>query len=66
MTTGTVKKWMDRSGYGFITTTEGKDVFVHSSAIQGKSSLKEGEKVEFEIIETPRGPKALNVKSVSE
>ena len=66
MTTGTVKKWMDRSGYGFITTTEGKDVFVHNSAIQGKSSLTEGEKVEFDITETPRGPKALNVKSVSE
>ncbi len=56
---------MDRSGYGFITTEDGKDVFVHNSAIQGKSSLKEGEKVEFEITETPRGPKALNVKSIS-
>jgi len=65
LTTGTVKRWMDRSGYGFITTEDGKDVFVHNSAIQGKSSLKEGEKVEFEITETPRGPKALNVKSIS-
>lgn len=66
MTTGTVKKWMDRSGYGFITTEDGKDVFVHNSAIQGKNSLKVGEKVEFEITEGPKDPRASNVKSVSE
>ncbi|MEA2090513.1 MAG: cold shock domain-containing protein [Thermoproteota archaeon] len=66
MTTGTVKKWMDGSGYGFITTEDGKDVFVHNSAIQGKNSLKVGEKVEFEITEGPKGPRASNVKSVSE
>lgn len=66
MTTGTVKRWMDRSGYGFITTEDGKDVFVHNSDIQGKHSLKVGEKVEFEIKESPRGPRASNVKSISE
>jgi CspA family cold shock protein len=66
LTTGTVKRWMDRSGYGFITTEDGKDVFVHNSDIQGKNSLKVGEKVEFEITEGPKGPRASNVKSVSE
>ena len=66
MTTGTVKKWMDSSGYGFITTEDGKDVFVHNSAIQGKNRLEVGEKVEFEITEGPRGPRASNVKPVSE
>jgi CspA family cold shock protein len=57
---------MDRSGYGFITTEDGKDVFVHNSEIQGKNSLKVGEKVEFEITESPRGPRASNVKPISE
>ena len=66
MTTGTVKRWMDRSGYGFITTEDGKDVFVHNSDIQGKNSLEVGEKVEFEITEGPKGPRASNVKSISE
>ncbi len=66
MTTGTVKRWMDRSGYGFITTEDGKDVFVHNSDIQGKNSLEVGEKVEFEITESPRGPRASNVKPISE
>jgi len=66
VTTGTVKRWMDRSGYGFITTEDGKDVFVHNSDIQGKNSLKVGEKVEFDITEGPKGPRASNVKSISE
>ena len=66
VTTGTVKRWMDRSGYGFITTEDGKDVFVHNSDIQGKNSLEVGEKVEFEITEGPKGPRASNVKSLSE
>lgn len=64
MTTGVVK-WFNRSkGYGFIKPDDGSsDVFVHFSAIQaeGVKDLKEGEKVEFEIITNQKGPNAKNV-----
>jgi len=63
---GTVKRWLGMRGYGFIESEDGKDVFVHNSEIQGKSSLTEGEKVEFDIIDTGRGPKAVHVKPISE
>jgi len=66
MTKGTVKRWLSMRGYGFITTEDGRDVFVHNSEIQGKNSLKEGEKVEFEVIDTGRGPKAVKVKPLPE
>ncbi|NLB84915.1 MAG: cold shock domain-containing protein [Acholeplasmataceae bacterium] len=61
--TGTVK-WFDaEKGFGFITDENGKDVFVHFSAIQteGFKSLTEGEQVEFEVKESDRGPQATNV-----
>ena len=64
MTTGKVKRWLDR-GYGFIECDDGTEVFVHSSEIQGKSSLTEGEKVEFEIEQGPKGPRAVKVKPIS-
>lgn len=60
---GTVK-WFDaEKGYGFISTEEGKDVFVHYSAIlaDGYKSLNEGDNVEFEVKEGNRGPQAANV-----
>jgi len=61
---GTVKRWMTRGGYGFITPDDGgKDVFVHNSDLQGRSSLREGEKVEFEVKSTYKGP-AVNVNPV--
>ena len=63
---GKVKWFSNQKGYGFITAEDGKDVFVHNSEIQGKNSLKVGEKVEFEITESPRGPRASNVKPISE
>jgi len=66
MAKGTVKRWLSMRGYGFITAEDGKDVFVHNSEIQGKNSLKEGEKVEFEIVDTGRGPKAVRVKPLPE
>ena len=66
MTKGTVKRWLSMRGYGFITAEDGRDVFVHNSEIQGKNSLKEGEKVEFEVIDTGRGPKAVKVKPLPE
>ena len=64
MTTGVVKRWLDR-GFGFIEADDGTEVFVHSSEIQGKSILTEGEKVEFEIEQGPKGPRAVKVKPIS-
>ncbi len=64
MTTGVVKRWLDR-GFGFIEYDDGTEVFVHSSDIQGKSILTEGEKVEFEIEQGPKGPRAVKVKPIS-
>jgi len=63
-TTGTVKWFNDKKGYGFITPEDGeKDCFVHFSAIQaeGFKSLKEGQRVEFEIVDGEKGPAAQNV-----
>ena len=65
--TGTVKWFNDSKGFGFLTRDDGqKDVFVHFSAIQGEGvkSLVEGQKVEFEVVESPKGPAAENVVPV--
>ncbi len=63
MTKGTVKWFSNHKGYGFITSESGKDVFVHHSAIQGDGykSLEEGQQVEFEEQEGPKGAQAANV-----
>ncbi len=63
MTRGTVKWFNDSKGYGFITRPSGGDIFVHFSSIQGDGfrTLAEGDEVEFEILETDRGPQAANV-----
>ena len=64
MPSGAVKWFNDTKGYGFIRSEDGKDVFVHQSEIQmdGFRSLKEGQKVEFEIKQGDKGAKAVNVK----
>ncbi len=61
---GTVKWFNNSKGYGFIETETGSDVFVHYTAIQnpGFKSLSEGQRVEFEITEGPRGQQASNVQ----
>ncbi|MCC6347218.1 MAG: cold-shock protein [Nitrospirales bacterium] len=63
MAKGTVKWFNDAKGFGFITSEDGSDVFVHYSSIQsnGFKSLAEGDSVTFEVESGPKGPKALNV-----
>ncbi len=63
MTTGTVKWFNDKKGFGFIEQENGPDVFVHHSAINasGFKSLKEGDKVSFDIEQGQKGPSAANV-----
>jgi len=60
---GTVKWFSSPKGYGFISREDGKDVFVHYTAIQGEGfrKLVEGQRVEFSIEDTPKGPQAANV-----
>ncbi len=66
MIEGTVKWFNDNKGFGFITRDGGNDVFVHHTSIQGEGfkSLAEGDTVEFEITEGPKGPQAADVRKV--
>ncbi len=64
MAKGTVKWFNDSKGFGFIQREDGPDVFVHFSAITGAGfrSLQEGQEVEFEVTQGPKGPQAADVK----
>ncbi|MDT4891794.1 MAG: cold shock protein [Pseudonocardiales bacterium] len=67
MAQGTVKWFNNEKGYGFIAVDGGQDVFVHYSAIQsdGYRSLDEGQRVEFEVAQGPKGPQADAVRIVA-
>ena len=68
MATGTVKWFNASKGYGFISPSSGgDDVFAHFSAIEmdGYKTLKEGQQVEFEILDGPKGPQATNIRGLS-
>jgi CspA family cold shock protein len=64
MPSGTVKWFNNDKGFGFISRDEGEDVFVHFSAIQGSGyrSLEEGQQVEFDLVQGPKGLQAANVR----
>jgi cold shock protein len=63
MAVGKVKWFNEVKGYGFVTMDDGKDVFVHYSAIKGDGfrTLNENDEVEFEITDGPKGPQAINL-----
>ncbi|PYT08075.1 MAG: cold-shock protein [Acidobacteria bacterium] len=63
---GRVKWFNNAKGYGFIAREDGSDIFVHYSAIEGDGykSLEQGQEVEFEIADTPKGPQAERVSKV--
>jgi CspA family cold shock protein len=65
--TGTVKWFSNEKGFGFIARESGDDVFVHYSAItmDGYKSLTEGQKVEFEVVQGPKGAQAANVTAAA-
>lgn len=64
MAEGTVKWFSNEKGFGFISRPDGDDVFVHYSAItsEGYRSLTEGQRVEFEVVDGPKGKQASNVR----
>jgi CspA family cold shock protein len=62
---GTVKRWLLGRGYGFIKPDEGEDeVFVHHSEVSGVQDLEEGQRVDFEVEASDRGPRAVKVTLV--
>ena len=67
MASGKVKWFDNKKGYGFIVHDSGKDVFVHHSSIKGIGfkTLQEGEAVDYELVDSDKGPKALNVERLN-
>jgi cold shock protein len=66
MIEGTVKWFNESKGFGFLTREGGPDVFVHHSEIraEGFRTLNEGDKVRFEVVDSPKGPRAANVTRI--
>lgn len=66
MQEGTVKWFNDSKGFGFIEQDNGNDIFVHFSAIKGEGfkSIEEGARVQFEVVDGPKGPAADNVTMI--
>ena len=66
MTQGTVKWFNDKKGFGFITSNDGSDYFVHHSGIVGNGfkSLAEGQKVQFKVETSDKGPRAVQVSAI--
>jgi cold shock protein len=67
MATGTIKWFNEKKGYGFIQQDEGGDLFVHYTSLSGSGfrTLYEGQRVQFEVETSPKGPKAKNVEVIS-
>ena len=66
---GTVKWYNARKGFGFVEQESGeKDIFVHASAVKsaGLRRLQEGQKISFDVEDSPKGPNAINIKSITE
>lgn len=61
---GKIKMFNSARGFGFITGEDGKDSYVHSSAVEGGAVLNPGDSVEYEVEQGERGPRAKNVKKV--
>lgn len=66
MHTGKIKKLVSERGFGFISDTDGREVFFHQSSLIDTqfNQLQEGQSVEFEVEKSPKGPRAINVKCV--
>jgi len=64
MLEGTVKRWIEGRGYGFIEVDGEDDIFVHNTDLDGTYVLMQGQKVEFDVETTPKGPRARNVKVI--
>ena len=64
METGKVKFYNKEKKYGFITSDDGKDYFFHASGVSNEIYLKDGDNVEFKVVEGERGPKAVDVSPV--
>ena len=66
MVKGTVKWFNEKKGFGFLSREDGSDVFVHHTSIQaeGFKTLSEGQEVEFEVQDGPKGPQAVNVTAM--
>jgi len=61
---GKIKWYNARKGFGFVESEEGKDIFIHRSAVPAGVFLNEGDKIEFETEETDKGVKAINIKKI--